>query len=272
MTSSDPPPSAEALQREYYERTAGDYQAMHEGDSATRDKALRVILRTIDDIGAQSVLDVGSGTGNVLRWLAKERPSLTLRGVEPVPALIRQAEELGLPAGTIQLGSGTALPFENASIDVVVAFGVLHHVRKPAEVIGEMARVARRAVFISDNNRFAQGRPLARYVKVAIHALGLWPTFDLIRTRGRGYMVSEGDGLYYSYSVFDSLQVLRSYAPELMIVELEAASPPALRWSGPLCNAPSVLTLCLFACKSRRSDCAQKCTFTPAAKTLMFER
>jgi SAM-dependent methyltransferase len=187
------------------------------------------------------VLDVGSGTGVVLRSLAKERPGLTLRGIEPVAALIHQAEEQGLPAGVIQPGSGSALPFEDASIDVVTAFGVLHHVPKPAEVIREMARVARKAVFIADNNRFAQGRPLARYVKVAIHGLGLWPAFELVRTRGKGYMVSEGDGLYYSYSVFDSLSVLRSYAPELMIVELEAAPVPAGRWSGPLCNAPSVL-------------------------------
>jgi hypothetical protein len=71
--------------------------------------------------------------------------------------------------------------------------------------------------------------------------MGLWPAFDFVRTRGRGYMVSEGDGVFYSYSVFDSLRLLRTWSPELMVCELETAAVIAGRWAGPLCNASSVL-------------------------------
>jgi SAM-dependent methyltransferase len=229
------------LQRAYYERTAQDYRNLHEAEHSAHDQALQLILPLLRQLDVRSVLDVGAGTGRALRFFAKHRSDLALHGIEPVPALIRQAEDSGLPAGIVRQGSGEALDFPTGSIDVVTSFGVLHHVPQPAAVIREMMRVARRAIFISDGNRFAQGSPLARYVKLSIHALGLWPAFDFVRTRGRGYMTSEGDGVFYSYSVFDSLRLLRSWSPELMVAELETAPVVAGAWAGPLCNASSVL-------------------------------
>jgi SAM-dependent methyltransferase len=166
---------------------------------------------------------------------------LELFGVEPSSALIQQAVASGIPAGIIREAPGQALPFADDAVDVVTAFGVLHHVSDPSVVIQEMARVARRAIFISDSNRFAQGRPFARFAKVAIAAVRLWRAFDYIRTRGKRYMVSEGDGVFYSYSVFDSLRQLRDFAPELVIVELETARDLAGPWRGPMCNAPTLL-------------------------------
>lgn len=236
------PGTAEELQRAYYERTAQDYGAMHEGHDSAHDRALELILPWLSaPLAARSLLDVGAGTGRALRFLAARRPELALHGIEPVPALIAQAEAAGLPRGVIQPGSGAALPFADASIDVVTAFGMLHHVPEPARVIRELMRVARKAIFISDSNRFAQGSRLARYTKLSLHALGLWPAYTLLRTRGRGYMVSEGDGLFYSYSVFDDLPLLRTWSPQLMLVELESAAEAAGRWGGPLCNASTVL-------------------------------
>jgi len=235
------PTDAVELQRQYYERTAHAYGALHEGEDSAHDRALQIILPLLGSLGASSVLDVGAGTGRALRFLAAHKPELSLHGIEPVAGMIERAEAAGLARGTIRVGSGEALPFADASIDVVTAFGILHHVREPSVVIRELTRVARKAVFISDSNRFAQGSPLARYVKLSLHALGLWPAFDFVRTKGRGYMVSEGDGLFYSYSVFDSLKLLRSWVPELMLVELQSAERTAGAWAGPLCNASSVL-------------------------------
>lgn len=68
--------------------------------------------------------------------------------------------------------------------------------------MSEMLRVAQKAIFISDANNFGQGRFLARTAKQALNALGLWKTVDFIKTKGKGYTISEGDGLAYSYSVF----------------------------------------------------------------------
>jgi hypothetical protein len=40
-------------------------------------------------------------------------------------------------------------------------------------------------------------------MKQSINAVGLWRLADLIKTKGSGYTISEGDGLAYSYSVFN---------------------------------------------------------------------
>jgi hypothetical protein len=72
-----------------------------------------------------------------------------------------------------------------------------------------MLRVAGRAVFISDCNNFGQGSLLGRGLKQCLNALHLWPLADFIKTRGRGYTLSEGDGLAYSYSVFNDYRQIR---------------------------------------------------------------
>jgi hypothetical protein len=70
-----------------------------------------------------------------------------------------------------------------------------------------MLRVARSAVFISDTNRFGSGPLSFRLVKLAAHRLGVWPVVFWLNTRGRGYYESEGDGIAFSYSVFDSVRI-----------------------------------------------------------------
>ena len=47
-------------------------------------------------------------------------------------------------------------------------------------------------------------------VKGAIAALGLWRAFDYVRTGGKGYNVSAGDGLFYSYSVYNDYRQIRA--------------------------------------------------------------
>ena len=71
---------------------------------------------------------------------------------------------------------------------------------------------------ISDANRFAQGPRAAGLLKMAIYHTGLWPSFEWIRTRGRGYMSSPGDGIHYSYSIFDSVPQLRTWADTVFII------------------------------------------------------
>jgi hypothetical protein len=40
---------------------------------------------------------------------------------------------------------------------VACAFGALHHVARPGQVVADMLRVGAKAVFISDSNSFGQG-------------------------------------------------------------------------------------------------------------------
>jgi len=54
-------------------------------------------------------------------------PGLSVRGVEPVAAQIDQAvQKRGISKGVLVQGVGEALPFEDASMDVVCEFAMLH--------------------------------------------------------------------------------------------------------------------------------------------------
>ncbi len=101
-----------------------------------------------------------------------------------------------------------------------------HHVPHPRKVVREMLRVARRAVFISsDANNFGQGRPMVRLAKQALHALRLWPWADYIKTRGKGYAISDGDGLFYSYSVFDDYPQITAQCERVHLLNTSEAGP-----------------------------------------------
>lgn len=200
----------DTIQRRYYARTAGDYDAMRSGEEE-HELALAFMGSVIERFGIRSVLDIGSGTGRVLAYLKSRHPGVAAKGIEPVAELREAAYRKGIAADELIEGDACETGLGPNSFDMVCAFGVLHHIRYPRKVIGEMARVARKAVFISDSNNFGQGNLFTRSVKRLLKGLGLWKLAVLIKTKGRGYHLSEGDGLYYPYSVFDDYKFLKEH-------------------------------------------------------------
>ena len=202
-------------QQDYYAETASAYESMHVQAGDEHFIALEYAAALLNVVRAKSVLDVGSGTGRAVRFLRQRCPDLKIEGVEPVRELREQAQ---VPGTVIHDASGKDLPFHDDSFDVVMSFALMHHVPLPAPVIAEMTRVARFGIMISDANRFGQGSTAADMLKLAIHRTGMWPTFERIRTRGRGYMESDGDGIFYSYSIFDSMPQLQAWADRVFII------------------------------------------------------
>jgi ubiquinone/menaquinone biosynthesis C-methylase UbiE len=235
-------PSAEEIQREYYSRTASQYDTMH---MACEDREHYAALRFIDALcerfGLETLLDVGAGTGRAVRFLLER--SRCVRGVEPVNALIDQAEGRGVPKGLIVEGSGYSLPFEDKSFDAVLECAVLHHVAQPDRVVREMIRVSTKAIFLSDSNRFGQGHMAVRFLKLFLYKTHLWNAARFIRTRGRMYTISDGDGLAYSYSVFDSYAQLAEWADFIWLIPLDESKDKrrARSWLHPLLTTPHVL-------------------------------
>lgn len=191
-----------AIQREYYRKTASQYDEMHVFDKGEHALALALLAALIDYHGIKSVLDIGSGTGRALLAIKSKCPGTIVVGIEPSRELREQGYKKGLSTLELFDGDAHALPFEDGAYDLVCEFGVLHHLPDPRSAVREMLRVARIGIFISDSNNFGQGGFVARSIKQTLHALKLWPLADLIKTRGKGYSISEGDGLAYSYSVF----------------------------------------------------------------------
>lgn len=226
----------ESLQRAYYERTAERYDDMHVRDGDEHGVALEVAAALMTALKLHSVLDVGAGTGRVGRRL---RPSFAVTELEPVVELMLQARDTGADAARRVCGSGYHLPFPDASFDAVCETGSLHHVRNPERVVGEMLRVARRAVFFSDSNRFGQGHILARVMKLTLCKIGIWPAVRYVRTKGRFYHWSEGDGIAYSYSVYDSLAAVADWSDQAFFVPVKPLSH--VSWAHPLLTTNNVL-------------------------------
>jgi ubiquinone/menaquinone biosynthesis C-methylase UbiE len=236
--------SSEQIQHDFYTATSERYDEMHVDQGDEHYTALSFISALVEGFGYSSVLDVGAGTGRGVRHLIDRHPDIEVRGVEPVPAMIEQAEQHhGVPAGCIIEASGDRLPFADRSFDVVCELGVLHHVADPNAIVREMARVARRAVLLSDENRFARGSGFSRAAKYGLHRLGLWPLAYRLVTRGRSYRLTPGDGgVAYSYSVYDSLPILHDWADRVFLVP---TGPARAGWFHPLFGAHHILLCAL---------------------------
>lgn len=206
------------LQRDYYARTAGVYESLHVQQDDEHFFALAWLASLIEHYGYRSVLDVGSGTGRGLHYLKGRFPDLRIIGVEPSLELRQIGHDAGLGCSELIDGDATKLAFPDNSFDIVCEFGVLHHLKQPRQAIGEMLRVSKGGVFISDDNHFASGSPGNRISKQLLKRLGLWKAAYWLRTGGRGYRISEGDGLSYAYSVFDDIEFIRDRCKRIHIV------------------------------------------------------
>jgi ubiquinone/menaquinone biosynthesis C-methylase UbiE len=247
LTRIDP---AVEIQREYYTETASRYDAMHAHEGVDDPASRSLILSVLRSLEICSLLDVGSATGRGLKDFATALPGALVCGVEPVAALVKKGIAAGnAEAVTLLQGSGDALPFADGSFDVVSEFSILHHVPQPSTVVREMLRVARRAVVIVDSNRFAQGSWPARLFKLFLYKMGLWGAFNYARTRGKRYQISEGDGLFYSYSVYDSYDLVSSWADRILL--LSNGPVDSRSWFHPLLTAEGII---LIAIREPRSD------------------
>jgi SAM-dependent methyltransferase len=210
----------ESLQRRYYAETASAYADLHDSD-VEHTIALEYISMLMHGLGVRRVLDVGAGTGRVHMFLSRRSPWVSAVGVEPVMALISQAvQRNGVPPGSLVNAVGEDLPFRDASFDAIVATAVLHHTPNPQRVIAEMTRTARKAIFLSDKNRFAYGPIVGRVAKLGLWKAGLWHLAYAIKTKGKGYSFGRRDGVVYSYSVFDSYEQLDKWADRVFFIPL----------------------------------------------------
>lgn len=215
--------AAQAKQESYYKNTAEEYDAMHLNNAVDGEhyNALYYMSACITQYNIKSILDVGAGTGRTLKFLKNAHPNLRVVGIEPVEALREVGYRNGLAKDELISGDGTHIQFEDASFDLVCEFGILHHVPKPNLVVAEMLRVAKRSIFISDSNNFGQGSYLARSIKQAINYIGLWPMYNYVITKGKMYHYSEGDGVFYSYSVFNNLKQLKASTTKIYFLNTQ---------------------------------------------------
>lgn len=220
---------AVTIQRSYYAATAERYDEMHVREDDEHGFALRFLISIVEHFGIDSILDIGSGTGRGLVQIKKALPHVKALGVEPSAELRRIGHAKGLSEQELTEGDAMNLVLGDASFDLVCEFGALHHIPDPKRAVAEMLRVARRAIFISDMNNFGHGSSLIRLLKQAINAARLWKIADFVKTRGRGYTISEGDGVAYSYSVFNNFKQISEVCENVYLLNTVNAGPNLYR-------------------------------------------
>ena len=89
-----------------------------------------------------AVLDVGCGTGRLLRSIHERWPDAALTGVDPTAGMVEMARELTSYA-TFKLSFAEELPLPDASVDVVTSTFSFHHWSNQAAGLREIARVLR---------------------------------------------------------------------------------------------------------------------------------
>lgn len=125
----------------------------------------RLVLEMARPQPGESVLDVGCGTGRMLLRMLQR--GLDARGVEPAPEMRAfsqlRLEKAGHRPGRVIAATAEALPFDDASFDLVCAITVLEFVDDVAQALQEMRRVCNGRFFIGAlNARSAYAARIAR--------------------------------------------------------------------------------------------------------------
>jgi SAM-dependent methyltransferase len=157
-----------------------------------RESLLRSALgRYVAD--ARRVLDVGSADGPSVAWL---RGSAALASLDIDPR--------GLAAGGV-CGSALALPFADASFDVVAAFDVVEHCEPEGTAIDELARV------LAPGGRLLMSVPAYQWA---------WTHFDDVNghhrryTKRRAVTALEAHGLVVQRATYAFMSTFPMFAAE----------------------------------------------------------
>jgi ubiquinone/menaquinone biosynthesis C-methylase UbiE len=127
-------------------RTAFDRQARDYDSAAYGRHARRLqpdVLAAADTFAFAAVLDVGCGTGAVLRAVLDTHPGVRAVGVDLSPEMLGVARQKLGNGAELHVGDAEHLPLPHSCVDLVVCVDSVHHYPDPLAALREMARVTR---------------------------------------------------------------------------------------------------------------------------------
>ncbi len=136
MTSLDDP---ELVAREYADDTRLRQRASAYTGAHTEVDARVPAVAEIAAARPSDVLEVGCGWGELAEWVARETDARVV-ATDLSPRMVELARDRGVDAHVADV---QALPFDDASFDVVVAAWMLYHVPDLDRAVAELARVLR---------------------------------------------------------------------------------------------------------------------------------
>lgn len=127
------------------------YEAWYSNAGIMADQQEKALLQRLlaDFPEAQTILDVGCGTGHFTRWYEIKR--LRATGIDLSRPMLAEALRLGTPV--CAAGDAQELPFADGSFDLVSLITTLEFLPDPERALAEAARVARYGLIIGALNR-----------------------------------------------------------------------------------------------------------------------
>ncbi len=113
------------------------------------------------------LLDIGCGTGRTLHQISVAHPTMQLHGVDLSPAYIRAARRRlhAVPELTLAVENGEALPWADATFDIVTSTYMIHELPRTARRndVREMLRVVKPGglLVIEDSAQLAESSEIA---------------------------------------------------------------------------------------------------------------
>jgi SAM-dependent methyltransferase len=153
--------------RSRYESEGATTERYHNSsfwDARYHQRRFSIICEMLDEVlpSASSFLDVGAGTGEYLAF-ARDRGVPRVYGADLSFTYCQRERVIAGGVAVVQ-ASGSELPLDTGSIDIVLCSEVLEHLppAMAARTVHELCRVARRTVLASTPNRQAAVRRLGR--------------------------------------------------------------------------------------------------------------
>jgi SAM-dependent methyltransferase len=202
---------------DYYRGRAASYVASEQMETQ-HEMAIATMCGLAKVQGWTRFLDVGAGSGRGMCLVRKLLPDVSVTGIEPMEDLRSVARGRGIAEADIRDGNALDLKFDDSSIDCVYATGILHHISQPRAAIVEMFRVADKALVLSDLNNFGCGSTCQRLLSHSMRRLGLWKMFQFLKNGFKHEKFSKGDGIHYSYSLFDDIPILHALGGEVFLL------------------------------------------------------
>jgi len=153
-------------------------------EDATREMSSRRRIR------GSVVLDIGCGPGELVVAVARRLREARIIGMDLSPSMLLWAGRHATTDGRVKfiVGDAADLPFDDASVDLIVSTLSLHHWPEPADAFAEMARVLKPGGVALIYDLGLLTFTDAEMAVIAVDA-GLEPE-DIVRERAHGGLIS----------------------------------------------------------------------------------
>jgi ubiquinone/menaquinone biosynthesis C-methylase UbiE len=123
--------------RKSYNRKAANYEATYDGKVTQPLK--RMMLNIIEVRNGQTVVDVACGTGDLIAAVSK-KADIQAHGIDIAEQMVKVAGETHRGI-SFKVAPSVPLPFDNASVDVIMVSAAFHHFEEPQRFADECVRV-----------------------------------------------------------------------------------------------------------------------------------